>query len=103
MPKKDISDDEYKEFYKHVAHDFGEPMTWSHNQVEGTQSYTSLLYIPAHAPFDLWDRDRRHGIKLYVRRVFIMDDAENLMPQYLRLIKNPVRKNRIFYFIKLIL
>ncbi len=86
-PKKDISDDEYREFYKHVAHDFGEPMVWTHNQVEGTQSYTSLLYIPKHAPFDLWDRDRRHGIKLYVRRVFIMDDAENLMPQYLRFIR----------------
>jgi len=90
MPKKDISDDEYKEFYKHVAHDFGEPMVWSHNQVEGTQSYTSLLYIPKQAPFDLWDRDRRHGIKLYVRRVFIMDDAENLMPQYLRFVRGLV-------------
>jgi len=89
-PKRDISDDEYKEFYKHVSHDFGEPLTWSHNQVEGTQSYTSLLYIPKHAPFDLWDRDRRHGIKLYVRRVFIMDDAENLMPQYLRFIRGLV-------------
>ncbi len=89
-PKKDISDDEYAEFYKHVAHDFGEPMAWTHNQVEGTQSYTSLLYIPKHAPFDLWDRDRRHGIKLYVRRVFIMDDAENLMPQYLRFIRGLV-------------
>jgi molecular chaperone HtpG len=90
MPKKDISDDEYKEFYKHVAHDFGEPMVWTHNQVEGTQSYTTLFYIPAHAPFDLWDRDRRHGIKLYVRRVFIMDDAENLMPQYLRFVRGLV-------------
>ena len=90
MPKKDISDDEYKEFYKHVAHDFGEPMVWSHNQVEGTQSYTTLLYIPKQAPFDLWDRDRRHGIKLYVRRVFIMDDAENLMPQYLRFVRGLV-------------
>jgi len=89
-PKRDISEDEYKEFYKHVSHDFGEPLTWSHNQVEGTQSYTSLLYIPKHAPFDLWDRDRRHGIKLYVRRVFIMDDAENLMPQYLRFIRGLV-------------
>ena len=89
-PKRDISDDEYKEFYKHVSHDFGEPLVWSHNQVEGTQSYTSLLYIPKHAPFDLWDRDRRHGIKLYVRRVFIMDDAENLMPQYLRFIRGLV-------------
>jgi molecular chaperone HtpG len=89
-PRKDISDDEYREFYKHVAHDFGEPLAWSHNQVEGTQSYTSLLYIPKHAPFDLWDRDRRHGIKLYVRRVFIMDDAENLMPQYLRFVRGLV-------------
>jgi molecular chaperone HtpG len=89
-PRKDISDEEYREFYKHVAHDFGEPMVWTHNQVEGTQSYTSLLYIPEHAPFDLWDRDRRHGIKLYVRRVFIMDDAENLMPQYLRFVRGLV-------------
>ena len=89
-PKRDISDDEYREFYKHVSHDFGEPLAWTHNQVEGTQSYTSLLYIPKHAPFDLWDRDRRHGIKLYVRRVFIMDDAENLMPQYLRFIRGLV-------------
>jgi molecular chaperone HtpG len=89
-PKRDISDDEYREFYKHVSHDFGEPLAWTHNQVEGTQSYTSLLYIPKHAPFDLWDRDRRHGIKLYVRRVFIMDDAENLMPQYLRFVRGLV-------------
>jgi molecular chaperone HtpG len=89
-PKRDISDDDYKEFYKHVAHDFGEPMAWTHNQVEGTQSYTTLLYIPKQAPFDLWDREHRHGIKLYVRRVFIMDDAENLMPQYLRFIRGLV-------------
>jgi len=89
-PKREISDDEYKEFYKHVAHDFGEPLVWSHNQVEGTQSYTSLLYIPKQAPFDLWDREHRHGIKLYVRRVFIMDDAENLMPQYLRFVRGLV-------------
>jgi molecular chaperone HtpG len=89
-PKRDISDDEYKEFYKHVAHDFGEPLAWSHNQVEGTQSYTTLLYIPKQAPFDLWDREHRHGIKLYVRRVFIMDDAENLMPQYLRFVRGLV-------------
>jgi molecular chaperone HtpG len=89
-PRKEISDDEYKEFYKHVAHDFGEPMAWSHNQVEGNQCYTSLLYIPKQAPFDLYDRDRRHGIKLYVRRVFIMDDAENLMPQYLRFVRGLV-------------
>ena len=89
-PKREISDEEYKEFYKHVAHDFGEPLVWSHNQVEGTQSYTSLLYIPKQAPFDLWDREHRHGIKLYVRRVFIMDDAENLMPQYLRFVRGLV-------------
>jgi len=89
-PKKDISDEEYQEFYKHVAHDFGEPMAWTHNQVEGTQSYTSLMYIPKTAPFDLWDRDRRHGIKLYVKRVFIMDDAEHLMPQYLRFVRGLV-------------
>ncbi|MGD2074407.1 MAG: molecular chaperone HtpG [Gammaproteobacteria bacterium] len=89
-PKRDISDEEYKQFYKHVAHDFGEPLAWTHNQVEGTQAYTTLLYIPEQAPFDLWDRDRRHGIKLYVRRVFIMDDAENLMPQYLRFVRGLV-------------
>jgi len=89
-PRRDISEQEYKEFYKHVAHDFGEPLAWTHNQVEGTQSYTTLLYIPKQAPFDLWDRDRRHGIKLYVRRVFIMDDAEHLMPQYLRFIRGLV-------------
>ncbi len=88
--RRDISDDEYKAFYKHVAHDFGEPMAWTHNQVEGTQSYTTLLYIPERAPFDLWDRDRRHGIKLYVRRVFIMDDAEHLIPHYLRFVRGLV-------------
>lgn len=88
--KKDISDEEYKEFYKHVAHDFEEPMSWLHNQVEGTQSYTTLFYIPKRAPFDLWDRDKRHGIKLYVRRVFIMDDAEQLMPGYLRFVRGLV-------------
>ena len=89
-PKRDISDDEYKAFYKHVAHDFGEPLAWTHNQVEGTQAYTTLLYIPKHAPFDLWDKDRQHGIKLYVRRVFIMDDAEHLMPHYLRFVRGLV-------------
>jgi molecular chaperone HtpG len=90
LPKRDISDEDYKEFYKHVAHDFGEPLTWTHNQVEGTQSYTTLFYIPKQAPFDLSDRDHRHGIKLYVRRVYIMDDAENLMPQYLRFVRGLV-------------
>ena len=85
--KNDITEDEYKEFYKHVSHDFQEPLAWSHNRVEGKQEYISLLYVPSRAPFDLYDREQRHGIKLYVRRVFIMDDAEQLMPQYLRFIR----------------
>jgi molecular chaperone HtpG len=89
-PKSEISDDEYQEFYKHVAHDFDDPLAWSHNRVEGKLEYTSLLYIPKRAPFDLWDRDRRHGIKLYVRRVFIMDDAEQLMPNYLRFVRGVI-------------
>ena len=88
--KKDISDDEYAEFYKHVAHDFEPPLAWSHNRVEGKQEYISLLYVPSHAPFDLYDREKRHGIKLYVRRVFIMDDAEQLMPQYLRFVRGVI-------------
>jgi len=88
--RNEISDEEYKEFYKHVAHDFEDPLAWSHNRVEGRQEYTTLLYIPKRAPFDLWDRDRRHGIKLYVRRVFIMDDAEQLMPTYLRFVRGVV-------------
>ncbi|MCG5516326.1 MULTISPECIES: molecular chaperone HtpG [unclassified Ectothiorhodospira] len=91
--KSEISDEEYKAFYKHVAHDFEEPLTWTHNRVEGRQEYTSLLYIPKRAPFDLWDRDRRHGIKLYVQRVFIMDDAEQLMPTYLRFVRGVVDSN----------
>ncbi|HKK05355.1 MAG TPA: molecular chaperone HtpG [Gammaproteobacteria bacterium] len=89
-PKREISDEEYKEFYKHVAHDFEEPLAWTHNHVEGTQAYTTLLYVPKRAPFDLWDRDRRHGVKLYVKRVFIMDDAEQLMPTYLRFVRGVV-------------
>ncbi len=89
-PKSEISDDEYTEFYKHVAHDFDAPLSWTHFHVEGTQSYTGLLYVPRRAPFDLWDRDKRHGIKLYVRRVFIMDDAEQLMPNYLRFVRGLV-------------
>ncbi len=89
-PKKDVTEDEYKEFYKHVAHDFEPPLAWSHNRVEGKQEYISLLYVPSHAPFDLWDREKRHGIKLYVRRVFIMDDAEQLMPQYLRFVRGVI-------------
>ena len=88
--KKDITDDEYNEFYKHVSHDFQDPQTWIHNKVEGNQSYTSLFYIPAKAPFDLFDRDHKRGVKLYVKRVFIMDDAEHLMPNYLRFIKGVV-------------
>lgn len=86
-PKSEITDDEYNEFYKHVAHDFENPLARSHNRVEGNYEYTSLLYIPARAPFDLWDREQRHGIKLYVRRVFIMDDADQLMPNYLRFVR----------------
>ena len=89
-PKNDITDEEYHEFYKHVAHDFEAPMAWSHNRMEGKQEYISLLYIPGRAPFDLYDRDRRHGIKLYVKRVFIMDDAEQLMPQYLRFVRGVI-------------
>ncbi|NNF96008.1 MAG: molecular chaperone HtpG, partial [Halobacteria archaeon] len=89
-PKSEITDDEYKEFYKHVAHDFDEPMGWLHNKVEGTQTYTSLLYVPKQAPFDLFDRERRYGVKLYVKRVFIMDDAEQLMPGYLRFVRGVV-------------
>lgn len=92
-PKSEITEEEYKEFYKHVGHDFQDPMTWSHNKVEGKQEYTSLLYIPSKAPFDLYDRDNMHGIKLYVQRVFIMDDAEQLMPRYLRFIRGVVDSN----------
>ena len=88
--KNDISEDEYKEFYKHVSHDFEAPLAWSHSRVEGNQEYISLLYIPSKAPFDLYDRERRHGIKLYVKRVFIMEDAEKLMPQYLRFVRGVI-------------
>ncbi|HEU0282423.1 MAG TPA: molecular chaperone HtpG, partial [Gallionella sp.] len=88
--KNEITDEQYKEFYKHVGHDFDDPLAWTHTRVEGRQEYTQLLYIPAHAPFDMWDRHARHGIKLYVRRVFIMDDAEQLMPLYLRFVRGVV-------------
>ncbi len=91
--KSDITDEQYKEFYKHVSHDFAEPLTWTHNRVEGRSEYTQLLYIPARAPFDLWDRNQRSGIKLYVKRVFIMDDAEQLMPVYLRFVKGVIDSN----------
>ncbi|WP_404298267.1 molecular chaperone HtpG [Halomonas sp.] len=86
-PKSDISDEEYQAFYKHVAHDFSDPLTWSHNKVEGKLEYTSLLYVPGRAPFDLYERDGARGVKLYVQRVFIMDDAEQFLPLYLRFIK----------------
>ena len=88
--KNDISEDEYKAFYKHVGHDYEDPLAWTHARVEGRQEYTQLLYIPARAPFDMWNREARHGIKLYVRRVFIMDDAEQLMPSYLRFVRGVV-------------
>ncbi len=88
--KKDISEEEYNEFYKHVGHDFEDPMAHIHNKVEGKLEYTSLLYIPSRAPFDLWDREQRHGVKLYVRRVFIMDDAEQLIPSWLRFVRGIV-------------
>jgi molecular chaperone HtpG len=88
--RSDVSDDEYKEFYKHLSHDFVDPLTWSHNRVEGKREYTSLLYIPANAPFDLWNREAPRGLKLYVQRVFIMDDAEQFLPLYLRFVKGVV-------------
>ncbi|MDR7344341.1 molecular chaperone HtpG [Pantoea alhagi] len=91
--KAEISDDEYNEFYKHIAHDFSEPLAWSHNRVEGKQEYTSLLYIPARAPWDMWNRDHKHGLKLYVQRVFIMDDAEQFMPNYLRFVRGLIDSN----------
>jgi molecular chaperone HtpG len=91
--KNDITEDEYKEFYKHIGHDFAEPLVWTHNRVEGTLEYTSLLYIPSQAPFDLWEREQHHGIKLYVRRVFIMEDPEQLMPRYLRFVRGVIDSN----------
>ena len=92
-PKSEITDEQYREFYKHVSHDFNEPLAWTHSKVEGRSEYTQLLYIPREAPFDLWDRERRAGIKLYVKRVFIMDDAEQLMPVYLRFVKGVIDSN----------
>jgi len=88
--RKDVKDEEYKEFYKHVSMDFEDPLAWVHNKVEGNQSYTSLLYIPRKAPFDLYDREHKRGIKLYVKRIFIMDDADQLMPTYLRFVKGVI-------------
>ncbi|NDF46321.1 MAG: molecular chaperone HtpG, partial [Betaproteobacteria bacterium] len=88
--KKDVTDEQYAEFYKHISHDFEAPLAWSHNRVEGSTEYTQLLYIPSKAPMDLFNRDKKAGLKLYVKRVFIMDDAESLMPMYLRFIKGVV-------------
>ncbi|GAA4889056.1 molecular chaperone HtpG [Ferrimonas pelagia] len=93
LSKSEISDEDYKEFYKHVAHDWEDPLLWSHNKVEGKQEYTSLLYIPGKAPFDMWNRDSKHGLKLYVQRVFIMDEAEQFLPQYLRFVKGLIDSN----------
>jgi molecular chaperone HtpG len=92
-PKSEITDEQYREFYKHVAHDFTDPLAWTHNRVEGRSEYTQLLYVPARAPFDLWDRTTRRGVRLYVRRVFIMDDAEQLLPSYLRFVRGVVDSN----------
>jgi molecular chaperone HtpG len=89
-PKKDISDEQYREFYKQISHDHDAPLAWSHNRVEGSTEYIQLLYIPAHAPFDLWNRDKAAGVKLYVKRVFIMDDAQALLPVYLRFVKGVI-------------
>ncbi|MCM2527613.1 molecular chaperone HtpG [Shewanella algae] len=91
--KSEISDEEYQEFYKHISHDFSDPLLWSHNRVEGKQEYTSLLYIPSKAPWDLWNRDRKQGLQLFVQRVFIMDDAEQFMPSYLRFVKGLIDSN----------
>ena len=95
LPRNEIKDEEYKEFYKHVAHDFEDPLDWSHNRVEGTNEYTSLLYLPKRAPFDLYDRESKHGIKLYVQRVFILEDSEQLMPKYLRFVRGLVDSNSL--------
>jgi molecular chaperone HtpG len=89
-PKKDITDEQYREFYKQLSHDHEAPLSWSHNRVEGSTEYIQLLYLPAHAPFDLWNRDKAAGVKLYVKRVFIMDDAESLLPIYLRFVKGVI-------------
>jgi molecular chaperone HtpG len=93
--RQDISEDDYNQFYKHVGHDFQDPLTYVHSKVEGTNEYTLLLYVPSRAPFDLWDRDNKHGVKLYIRKVFITDDAEQLMPRYLRFIKGVIDANSL--------
>ena len=91
--KSEITDEEYQEFYKHISHDYTDALLWSHNRVEGKQEYTNLLYIPSKAPWDLWNRDRKHGLKLFVQRVFIMDDAEQFMPSYLRFVQGLIDSN----------
>ena len=88
--KSEVTDEQYREFYKHVSHDFDDPLAWTHNRVEGRSEYTQLLYVPKHAPFDMWDRDARRGVKLYVKRVFIMDDAEQMLPSYLRFVRGVI-------------
>ncbi len=88
--KNDVTDEQYREFYKHVSHDFEDPLAWTHNRVEGRSEYTQLLYIPRHAPFDMWDRNGKRGVKLYVKRVFIMDDAEQLLPGYMRFVRGVI-------------
>lgn len=94
-PRNELKDEEYKEFYKHISHDFDDPLDWSHNKVEGKLEYTSLLYLPSRAPFDMWNRDAVRGLKLYVQRVFIMDDAEQFLPLYLRFVKGVIDSNDI--------
>lgn len=94
-PRSEVSDEEYQEFYKHISHDFNQPLTWSHNKVEGKQEYTSLLYLPKKAPYDLWNRDKPRGVKLYVQRVFIMDDAEQFLPVYLRMVRGVLDSNNL--------
>jgi molecular chaperone HtpG len=88
--KGDITDEQYQEFYKHVAHDYDDPLAWTHNRVEGRSEYTQLLYVPKHAPMDMWDRDGKRGVKLYVKRVFIMDDADQLLPTYMRFVRGVI-------------
>lgn len=93
LSKSELKKEDYQEFYKHISHDYSDPMSWSHNKVEGKQQYTSLLYIPSKAPWDMWNREHQHGLKLYVQRVFIMDDAEQFMPNYLRFVKGVLDSN----------
>ncbi|MFI4955427.1 MAG: molecular chaperone HtpG, partial [Gammaproteobacteria bacterium] len=92
-PKSELTDEEYKEFYQHISHDFGEPLLWTHNRVEGKLEYTSLLYIPSRAPYDLWNREHNYGLKLYVQRVFILDDVEQFLPSYLRFVRGIIDSN----------